>query len=124
MGDSLRNDSLRVIMEDSDRERLQPYLRPLSWSCQELRAMMGSARREPTAEPASKARRRLGFTQTPVLPILPSIDHSHCSSREESFFPSYLGSFFCYRPRFVGSAVTPYCPDNSCQFVGQGDRRL
>lgn len=58
--------------------------------------MMGSARWEPIARAGlERHMRRLGFFPMPVLPILPSVDHSHCSSREDSSSP-YLEIFSDY----------------------------
>jgi hypothetical protein len=83
--------------------------------------MMGSARWEPTGVAGlGRHRRRLGFSPMPVLPILPSVDHSHCSSREEASSP-YLEIFSGYGSRFVLAPVAPYSPDDSSDLVGQRD---
>jgi len=86
--------------------------------------MMGSARWEPIAGAGlERRRRRLGFSPMPVLPILSSVDHSHCSSREDSSSP-YLEIFSGCSLGFVLAAVTPHSPNNAGDFVGQGDRGL
>jgi hypothetical protein len=86
--------------------------------------MMGSARREPIARAGLKRHmRRLGFSPMPVLPILPSVDHSHCSSREESSSP-YLEIFSGRGSRFVLAPVAPHSPNDSSDLVCQRDCRL
>lgn len=86
--------------------------------------MMDSARWEPIAGAGlERRRRRLGFSPMPILPILSSVDHSHCSSREDSSSP-YLEIFSGYSLGFVLAAVTPHSPNNAGDFVGQGDRGL
>lgn len=82
--------------------------------------MMGSAHREPTGVGGlERRRRRLGFSPMPVLPIVPSVDHSHCSSRQEASL-SYLEGF----SRFVYAPGAPYGPDDAGDLVGQSDRCL
>ena len=68
--------------------------------------------------------RVIGFSQTPVLPIVPSVDQSHCSSRQEAFSLAsrpLLGSRW---PGFVVGPTPPYSPDNAGHLVGQGYGRF
>jgi len=83
--------------------------------------MMGSARWEPIARAGlERHRRRLGFSPMPVLPILSSVDHSHCSSRKESS-SLYPESFSDHRLRFVLAPVAPHSPDDACHLIGESD---
>jgi hypothetical protein len=85
--------------------------------------MMGSARREPTAQPGlERHRRNLGFSPTPVLPILPSVDHFHCSQWWEASSLSWK-AFSGGDSRFVFGLVTPHSPDDASHLVGQRDGR-
>lgn len=81
--------------------------------------MMESARREPIGESTSaRSRRSVGFAQTPVLPIVPSIDLSRSSSRWETLVSRL------HEAGGVGAVVSPYGPGQTCHLARQRRRRF
>src|SRR5688572_10662409 len=71
-----------------------------------------------------RATRVIGFSQTPVLPIVPSVDQTRCSSRQE--FLSLIGKTFSggYRARFIFGSTPPYSPDDASHLFSQGNGRF
>src|SRR5262245_17597863 len=79
--------------------------------------MMEFARREPIAAAGLHgARRGPGFSQTPVLPIVPSIDLCWSSSRQETLV------LCLQKTGSVGAVVSPHGPCQARHLVSQRGR--